>query len=244
MFQNMGPTPSARYGLSLTAVREKMFVIGGDASSGKLEDVSFAYILDSGRLHWIFIVFWFSNISIFQSAKIRYPPEAPIQTPPQATPPQEAEYVYQKGPLPSNIQNSQSTPVRSAPYPQNSQQHQHQHLHLHQQQQQQQQHPTTEIVSANHDMEASPPQLFNEPQSSASTPLPGNTNRTPPPSIRSNGSETSPQPVNTYGWNFTRTLLIISFFILPRLENQGMHQLYQRQLDVVLERLHLCHFQK
>lgn len=73
MFQNMGPTPSARYGLSLTAVREKMFVIGGDASSGKLEDVSFAYILDSGRLHWIFIVFWFSNISIFQQKSVIRP---------------------------------------------------------------------------------------------------------------------------------------------------------------------------
>lgn len=49
MFQNMGPTPSARYGFTMTAVKGRMFVFGGDNSSGKLEDSSLLYILDSGQ---------------------------------------------------------------------------------------------------------------------------------------------------------------------------------------------------
>ncbi|KAI8391779.1 uncharacterized protein BYT42DRAFT_208257 [Radiomyces spectabilis] len=59
MFQNMGPAPSARHGLTITGIKEKMVVLGGDAGNGKMEDASMVYVLDS--------------------AKIKYPAEAPTQ---------------------------------------------------------------------------------------------------------------------------------------------------------------------
>ena len=47
MFQNMGPTPSPRHGLSIADVRGKMIILGGDNNVGRLDDVSNAYLLDS-----------------------------------------------------------------------------------------------------------------------------------------------------------------------------------------------------
>ncbi|KAG0165408.1 Negative regulator of mitotic exit [Apophysomyces sp. BC1034] len=55
MFQNMGPTPSARFGLTFTAIKDKMYVLGGESGIGKMDDASLVYVLDS--------------------AKIKYPPE-------------------------------------------------------------------------------------------------------------------------------------------------------------------------
>ncbi|KAF7722741.1 Negative regulator of mitotic exit [Apophysomyces ossiformis] len=55
IFQNMGPTPSARYDFTFTALKDKMYVLGGEATAGKMEDASMVYVLDN--------------------AKIKYPPE-------------------------------------------------------------------------------------------------------------------------------------------------------------------------
>ncbi|ORX48867.1 hypothetical protein DM01DRAFT_1114713 [Hesseltinella vesiculosa] len=59
IFKNMGSSPTARHSLSMTAVKDKMFVVGGDMRPGvKHEDIGGIYILDS--------------------SKIKYPPEASI----------------------------------------------------------------------------------------------------------------------------------------------------------------------
>ncbi|ORZ00677.1 hypothetical protein BCR43DRAFT_521667 [Syncephalastrum racemosum] len=94
MFQNMGPTPSARFGLSVTAVKEKMFVVGGEAGTGKLDDASLVYILDS--------------------AKIRYPPET-AHMPPESDPTSPTHPQQQPYRSTMMMNNSQSTPVRSPP---------------------------------------------------------------------------------------------------------------------------------
>lgn len=48
MFQNMGPAPSPRYGHSLTAIQEKIFVIGG-LLPPKAEDPNLVHILDTSE---------------------------------------------------------------------------------------------------------------------------------------------------------------------------------------------------
>ncbi|KAI7865528.1 hypothetical protein BDF14DRAFT_1730188, partial [Spinellus fusiger] len=51
MFQNMGSAPSARHALTLTAVKEKLYVIGGE-SRLRMEDSSVLYILDSSKIKY------------------------------------------------------------------------------------------------------------------------------------------------------------------------------------------------
>ncbi|KAI9316219.1 hypothetical protein BX666DRAFT_2043070 [Dichotomocladium elegans] len=97
MFQNMGPAPSARYGLSISAMREKIFVLGGDNSLRRLDDSSMAYILDC--------------------SKIRYPPETAPQ--PSAPPPPPQQQQQQQYP--------QNSPQPQTPSPQFQQQHHLQH---------------------------------------------------------------------------------------------------------------------
>lgn len=48
----MGPSPSPRHGLTMTAVREKLFVLGGDNETQKLDDSSFIFILDSTKIKY------------------------------------------------------------------------------------------------------------------------------------------------------------------------------------------------
>ncbi|CDH55861.1 related to kel1-involved in cell fusion andmorphology [Lichtheimia corymbifera JMRC:FSU:9682] len=183
MFQNMGPAPSARYGLSISSVKERLYVLGGDNGNGKLEDGSMAYILDC--------------------SKIRYPPETAAQQPPAPQPhpsqpqPQqqhypstqsqqsnaspsstsfqsmsESEASIQRGggpPPPPLVQNSQSTPIRSPPP---------MHQSIPPSPSQQQQQPTQYNGTANGSINGSPamhelepPQLI-EPQPSMSAPMP------------------------------------------------------------------------
>jgi hypothetical protein len=61
-FQNMGPTPSARSGHSMTAVGKSVIVVGGEPSSAttQVNDLSIVYVLDT--------------------TKIRYPNDAQIQS--------------------------------------------------------------------------------------------------------------------------------------------------------------------
>jgi hypothetical protein len=51
-FQNMGPSPSPRHGLTMTAVREKLYVLGGENDTSKLDDSSFIFILDSTKIKY------------------------------------------------------------------------------------------------------------------------------------------------------------------------------------------------
>lgn len=51
-FQNMGPSPSARHGLTMTAVREKLYVLGGDNETTRLDDSSLLFILDSTKIKY------------------------------------------------------------------------------------------------------------------------------------------------------------------------------------------------
>jgi Kelch motif len=48
MFQNMGPAPSPRYGHSLTAIQDKIFVIGG-LLPPKAEDPNLVHVLDTSE---------------------------------------------------------------------------------------------------------------------------------------------------------------------------------------------------
>jgi hypothetical protein len=50
MFQNMGPAPTPRTGHTLTAQKEKIYVLGGEPVSGmKSEDATMIYILDTSK---------------------------------------------------------------------------------------------------------------------------------------------------------------------------------------------------
>jgi hypothetical protein len=63
----MGPSPSPRHSLTMTAIKEKIIVIGGELKLGSKADDNMVYILDSGkckkmkrgnRLFYIFIFFF------------------------------------------------------------------------------------------------------------------------------------------------------------------------------------------
>lgn len=49
-FQNMGPSPSPRHGQTITAIGNRLFVVGGDNDFAKMEDASHVYILDSTKI--------------------------------------------------------------------------------------------------------------------------------------------------------------------------------------------------
>ncbi|KAI8080017.1 uncharacterized protein BX664DRAFT_303192 [Halteromyces radiatus] len=173
MFQNMGPSPTARHSLTMTAVKEKMFVIGGEIKLGSKTDDSSIYILDSG--------------------KIKYPPEPVMQQQQQSNsnisptssslslPDPEMTHStssmqqqsFQRGhtPSPSQVPNiSQSTPLRSLPSQSSSTTSQPPPPPS-SQQQQQQQHPQYN--------ENGYPNNTN-PQPSSSSPVPGSNQSNPP----------------------------------------------------------------
>ncbi|KAG2173686.1 hypothetical protein INT43_005106 [Umbelopsis isabellina] len=53
MFQNMGPSPSPRAGHTMTAVKDKVLVLGGEPANGiKSEDASMIYILDTNKIKY------------------------------------------------------------------------------------------------------------------------------------------------------------------------------------------------
>ncbi|KAI9493120.1 hypothetical protein BDB00DRAFT_824491 [Zychaea mexicana] len=56
MFQNMGPSPTPRFGLTFTAVDDKIVALGGESSTGKMEESPYL-------------------VHILDCSKIRYPPE-------------------------------------------------------------------------------------------------------------------------------------------------------------------------
>ncbi|CAO3703301.1 unnamed protein product [Rhizopus stolonifer] len=51
-FQNMGTSPSPRHGHTMTAIRDRMFVVGGDNDFVKMEDASLVYVLDSTKIKY------------------------------------------------------------------------------------------------------------------------------------------------------------------------------------------------
>ncbi|KAI8091536.1 hypothetical protein BDF21DRAFT_376285 [Thamnidium elegans] len=83
-FQNMGPSPSPRHGLTMTAVRDKLYVLGGDNETARLDDSSFIFILDS--------------------TKIKYPADIP---PPQQVPQQQQQVPQQQQQVPQHQQQQQ-----------------------------------------------------------------------------------------------------------------------------------------
>ncbi|KAI9267679.1 hypothetical protein EDC94DRAFT_515047 [Helicostylum pulchrum] len=107
-FQNMGPSPSPRHGLTMTAVRDKLYVLGGDNETARLDDSSFIFILDS--------------------TKIKYPADIP---PPQQVPQQQQQQVpqhqqqqqqQQQQQIPQHQQQPAEPPVPQQQYQQNIQQ--------------------------------------------------------------------------------------------------------------------------
>lgn len=48
----MGPSPSPRHGLTMTAVNHRLIVLGGDNDTSKMEDSSSIYILDSTKIKY------------------------------------------------------------------------------------------------------------------------------------------------------------------------------------------------
>ncbi|KAK9481329.1 hypothetical protein V1514DRAFT_323551 [Lipomyces japonicus] len=51
-FKNMGPSPSARSGHTLTLVNKKIITLGGRPNGGSAPDLEFAYILDTSRIRY------------------------------------------------------------------------------------------------------------------------------------------------------------------------------------------------
>jgi len=50
MFQNMGPAPTPRSGHTMTALKDKVYVLGGEPTNGmKSEDATMVYILDTSK---------------------------------------------------------------------------------------------------------------------------------------------------------------------------------------------------
>lgn len=51
MFQNMGKTPSARFGHTMTPIESKLYIIGGERTdtSLKSDDSLTIHILDNGK---------------------------------------------------------------------------------------------------------------------------------------------------------------------------------------------------
>jgi hypothetical protein len=50
MFQNMGPAPTPRSGHTMTALKDKVYVLGGEPANGmKSEDATMVYILDTSK---------------------------------------------------------------------------------------------------------------------------------------------------------------------------------------------------
>ncbi|KAI7870788.1 hypothetical protein BDF14DRAFT_1769756 [Spinellus fusiger] len=95
MFQNMGPAPAPRRGLTMTAVREKMLVVGGESGQTKLEDASMGFVLDS--------------------AKIRYPSEAVVQAPPAPSLSSASSHSLVDSEMgPSSLSLSSTTPSQTA----------------------------------------------------------------------------------------------------------------------------------
>lgn len=52
MFQNMGPSPSARSGHAMVAAHGKIFILGGEANASTgaaRDDPNMVHVLDTGR---------------------------------------------------------------------------------------------------------------------------------------------------------------------------------------------------
>ncbi|KAF1803775.1 hypothetical protein FB192DRAFT_1277691 [Mucor lusitanicus] len=122
-FQNMGPSPSPRHGLTMTAVSHRLIVLGGDNETAKMEDASSIFILDS--------------------TKIKYPTDTPQQqqsmdstnserimngyahpSPQQPHSPQQYQPQYQPHPPPQQQQQGGQVPQQHQPSPQPQQQQQ------------------------------------------------------------------------------------------------------------------------
>ncbi|CAO3619833.1 unnamed protein product [Cunninghamella blakesleeana] len=95
MFQNMGPSPTPRHSLSMTAVKERLFVVGGDLKIGTKPDDN-------------------SSIFILDSAKIKYPPE--VNGPPQM----QQQQQQQQSQSQSLQQQSQSQSLQQQSFQQQS----------------------------------------------------------------------------------------------------------------------------
>ncbi|KAM3580775.1 hypothetical protein VKS41_006834 [Umbelopsis sp. WA50703] len=53
MFQNMGPAPTPRAGHTMTALKDKVMVLGGEPANGiKSEDASMIYVLDTSKIKY------------------------------------------------------------------------------------------------------------------------------------------------------------------------------------------------
>lgn len=136
----MGPSPSPRHGLTMTAIRERLFVVGGENDTSKMDDSNSLYILDSSKIKYPTDTLLPQQSMEFtpptQSAEsqmddsYRQPP--PVQQQPQQQQQQQSQQQQQQGysqkpsteprqlPSPQPQQPSRSYPQQNATQAQNS----------------------------------------------------------------------------------------------------------------------------
>ncbi|KAI8992545.1 hypothetical protein BDB01DRAFT_738618 [Pilobolus umbonatus] len=118
-FQKMGPSPSPRHALTMTAADERLFVIGGDNDTSRMDDQSCIFILDS--------------------SKVKYPEDNPQLQQQQQQQQQMQQQQMQQQQMQQQQMQQQQSPSQS---PYQGQQYQAQQLY-------QQQHDTVSIDEAN-----------------------------------------------------------------------------------------------
>ncbi|OBZ90202.1 Tip elongation aberrant protein 1 [Choanephora cucurbitarum] len=119
-FQNMGPSPSPRHGLTMTAIRERLFVVGGENDISKMDDSSSLYILDSSKIKYPT-----DTLLTQQSTESTQPTQSaePMIEDQHSQPsPVQHQQVYPQKPFtdPRQQQPSRPYPPQNAPQGQNS----------------------------------------------------------------------------------------------------------------------------
>lgn len=106
MFQNMGPAPSPRFGSTFAAVGDKIIAMGGESTSGKMDENPYTvHVLDCSKCMLFAMICCYKYLvnHAISIAKIRYPPE-----------PQQQQQ-HQEPSLPSPAPSTESDMARSLP---------------------------------------------------------------------------------------------------------------------------------
>ncbi|KAI8342211.1 hypothetical protein EDC96DRAFT_487126 [Choanephora cucurbitarum] len=119
-FQNMGPSPSPRHGLTMTAIRERLFVVGGENDISKMDDSSSLYILDSSKIKYPIDTLLTQQSTEFTQPT--QPAEPTIEDQHSQSSPVQHQQVHPQKPFtdPRQQQPSRPYPPQNAPQGQNS----------------------------------------------------------------------------------------------------------------------------